>query len=97
MGGIPHPEGAPNFKFANAEGDAPKSIKRIDALETFIVEYIDGAGKEQVRIAFRVPDSQQVIVLQERISGTNVATMAHPWFNKAIQEKMEPEEGAPSI
>ena len=87
---IPHPEGAPDFKFGDIDaGTGPNSIQAVSPLEAFLVAYKDGEGRKQVRIAFRLPDEKATFLMQEKISGANVATSAHAWFHKALTKKLQ--------
>jgi len=68
-----------------------KGLKRLMPIETYLAEYVDGSGKPQTRVVFRVPgdDRDLSFVMQDRISGTLVATQASKWFendmNKAFK------------
>lgn len=87
---IPHPEGAPNFKFADAsDSDAPNMVNKVSKLEPYLVAYRDGQGKEQVRVCFRIPGADATFMIQQRISGSNVVTSAHQWFHKALSDKLK--------
>lgn len=89
MTSIPHPVGAPDFKFSNAmESDAPNTIHKVDKLDAYLVSYRDGQGKPQVRICFRIPGSDATFMIQERISGSNVVTPTHVWFHKGLVDKI---------
>lgn len=80
------------FEFGEAPGSAPNTIKGMHKLDPFLVKYIDGAGKEQVRIGFKTEESDSVFILQERIQGVNVAVNANPWFRKAFKKmSVEPD------
>jgi len=84
---IPHPEGSPQFKFAAGDSDdLPSSVQGMTPLDTYIVKYKDGEGKIQNRICFRPPGSNSVFLLQEKISGSFVATAGHQWFAKAVKD-----------
>lgn len=83
---IPHPTGSPQFKFAEGGDDMPSSIIGMTPMDTYIVKYKDGEGKEQNRICFRPPGTNTVFVLQEKISGSYVATSGHQWFAKAVKD-----------
>lgn len=78
----------PEFRFGDSEQGQPSSINEVAKLETYIVSYNDGQGKPQARIVFRVPGSDGTFMLQERISGSHVATSAHEWFHKALVSKL---------
>ena len=86
----PHPEGAPDFKFADiAESDAPNVIKGVLKASTYLVSYNDGQGKAQVRLCFRIPGSDATFIVVERLSGNNVVTNAHQWFHKGFVAKLK--------
>jgi hypothetical protein len=77
------------FKFGDAQQGQPSSITAVDKLNAYIVSYHDGAGKQQTRIAFRIPGADSTFLLQERINGVNVATSAHEWFHKALASSLK--------
>jgi hypothetical protein len=92
---IPSPQGAPDFKFGDVNaGTAPNSIQAVSKLEPYLVAYKDGEGRAQVRIAFRMPDGRATYLLQEKISGSNVAVATHQWFHKALSKKLQVDEGS---
>ena len=57
--------------------------------------YTDGEGNDQVRVVFRVPNSNNFFVVQERIQGNFVVTQANNWFNKALSQELD--KGVESI
>lgn len=77
------------FKFDSSNDKAPKSIKSVSEVKAYVVDYTDGESKDQVRICFRTADGQATYVLQERISGSFVATGANKWFHKALSDKID--------
>lgn len=86
---IPHPEGAPGFKFSDVTDlEAPNTITKVDKLDVYLVSYRDGQAKQQVRICLRIPGTNTTFIFQERISGSNIATSAHQWFHKALMDKL---------
>jgi len=88
MTSIPHPEGSPQFKFGKGDGGVG-TVTGVAKLEAYLVQYKDNEGKEQVRIAFRVPGSTSTFMLNEKIAGQNVATSAYSWFHKALSDKLD--------
>ena len=79
------------FKFAETNVDnTPKKVKNVGKLEAYIVNFNDGEGKDQTRIVFRVPGHKESFILQERINGTNVATVAYDWFSSELAKEIEP-------
>jgi hypothetical protein len=76
----------------------PNKITQVGAVETFLVEYNDEEGKKQTRLVWRLPGSEQAFILNERVQGTNLATIAYPWFNKELAQRLDvDDEGAKSI
>jgi hypothetical protein len=69
--------------------ETPQTVKRVTALDAFLVEYVDGDGKVQTRVAFRIPKSEEVILVQERIQGNHVVVAATNWFKKAFCAKID--------
>ena len=90
MTSIPHPVGAPSFKFSDVtESDAPNTILKLSKMDAYLVSYRDGQGKEEVRVCLRIPGSDSTFIFPARISGANVITTSHPWFHKGIVEKLK--------
>jgi hypothetical protein len=88
MTSIPHPEGSPQFKFGEGDGGVG-TVTGVAKLDAYLVQYKDQEGKEQVRIAFRVPGADSTFLLNERVSGQNIATAAYSWFHKALTDKLD--------
>jgi hypothetical protein len=92
------PDVGPNkggFVFGETEpGNQPNKILNLDKVDCFIAAYTDGESKKQVRLLFRVPNTQGVFVLQERIQGAFVATSATEWFRKAVIDRVDSETKA---
>lgn len=80
---------AAGFKFEEDTGSAPKTIQQVAKVEPFIVGYTDNEGKQQARIAFRIPGAKTTYLLQERISGNSVVLPANEWFHKALVDKLQ--------
>jgi hypothetical protein len=80
---------APTFVMGRADQNVPQTVKGILPVSTFLVSYVDGNGKEQVRLALIPEGSQNVFVFQERINGQHVATEATPWFVKEVHKFLE--------
>jgi hypothetical protein len=77
------------FVFGDTKSDKPNLVHGVAQLDAYIVAYNDGESKKQVRIVFRVPGSETVYVLNERIAGSFVATGGTDWFNKAVCQKIK--------
>lgn len=71
-----------------------QSIQRVSKLDAFIVAFTDGDGSEQVRICFRPQGTNDVYMLNERISGQNVAVSANPWFDREFKHVVDGQEEA---
>jgi hypothetical protein len=69
-------------------GDKPNTVNDLTEVKTYLVAYNNGEGRKQVRIVFKAPDSPAVFLLQEKISGSFVATSGTEWFNKAFCTKL---------
>ena len=80
---------AVGFKFEEDTGAAPRTIQQVAKVEPFIVGYTDNEGKQQARIAFRIPGADTTYLLQERISGNSVVLPANSWFHKALVDKLQ--------
>ena len=77
------------FKFSEDTGTAPRTVQKIAKAEPFIVGYTDNEGRQQARIAFRIPGADTTYLLQERISGSSVVLPANSWFHKAFIDKLQ--------
>jgi hypothetical protein len=84
----------------NEEG-APNTIKQIAAVDTYIVQYVDGGASEQVRLVFKIPGSDSVFVLAEKIQDRQIATSATGWFrdkfNKMLSAQDNHGEGSEEV
>ena len=91
-GATPKPQIGPNaagFVFGeNSTESSPNRVLALNELKAYVVSYNDGASRRQTRIAFRVPNSDSVFLLQEKIQGSFVATGGTEWFNKAFSAKL---------
>lgn len=76
-----------------------KGIKKVVALEPYLVVYVDGAGNEERRLVLRAPKESTdpktaadvgVYIIQERIAGVSVAKMANKWFADSLNEIVAP-------
>lgn len=90
------------FKFADEvdpkQSAGPNTVLNVDPLEPYLVRYVDGESREQVRIAFRLQGSDTSFMIQEKIQGKSVVIPTHPWFHKAFVTKVREkgfEKGAP--
>jgi len=79
------------FKFGDPSGLAPNSIQKIAQLDTYLVAYKDGEGKDQARVVFRIPGADATFMVNAKISGKNIVTQAHNWFHKAFVDKLRSE------
>jgi hypothetical protein len=79
---------AGSYKYNQPTG-TPRTVKSATKLDPYLVSFTDGEGKDQVRIAFRVPDSEHFFIVQEKIQGSFVTTRANDWFNKALAKKLD--------
>ena len=83
----------PEFKFEQDSSQDAKVVSKAAPVEAYLVEYKDGEGKVQTRIAFRL--DKTMFIIQERIHGSLVVTPAVDWFNNSftalVEENQEPE------
>jgi len=77
-----------SYKF-NQQTGTPRTIKKATGLEPYLVSFTDGEGRDQVRIAFRVPESDYFFVVQEKIQGNFVVTRGNNWFNTALAKELD--------
>jgi hypothetical protein len=77
------------FVFGDSEETGPNKILGVTPVETFLVQYTDGASQKNVRLVFKPKGSDNLSILNEKIQGGFVATAATPWFNKGFAKKLE--------
>lgn len=87
----------PGFKFATPEdaGAQPRTVLGAQAADLMMVNYIDGEGKKQNRLAAVFPGSKggvKAFLFNEKISGQWVATEAYSWLNKALGDVLHQEK-----
>jgi len=85
-----------DFRFEGESGEHQK-IKAVAPVETFLVKYINEAGKQQVRLAFVVPGTDIGFVGQHQISGTQVFAPMSSWFMNQLKEHTGPKDGVESV
>jgi hypothetical protein len=88
-----HKDAGPNkagFVFGDAAtaGEKPNVVLDLTELKPYLVAYNNGEGRKQVRLVFKAPGSPTVFILQEKISGSYVATSGTEWFSKAFGAKL---------
>jgi len=101
MSSIPKPEVGPNkagFVFGEAGEGGPNKVIGVLPIETYLVQYTDGASQKCVRLVFKAPGAKTSFLLNEKIQGAFVATSGTDWFNKALNKKLQEEglEGSPA-
>ncbi len=92
MSSIPVPESGPNnagFVFGKAGEVGPNKIVGALPVNTYLVQYTDGAGQKCVRLVFKTPDSDSAFILNEKIQGAFTATTATGWFNRELSKKLK--------
>lgn len=92
MTSIPTPEVGPNnagFVFGQPGEEGPNKILGALPVDTYLVQYTDGAGHKSVRLVFKSPDSETAFILNEKIQGSFIATAGTGWFNKALSSKLK--------
>lgn len=76
------------FGDAATDGAKPNVVTDLTEVKSYLVAYTNGEGRKQVRLVFKAPDAPTVFILQEKISGSYVATSGTEWFNKAFCAKL---------
>jgi len=92
MSGIPVPETGPNsagFVFGKSEEGGQNKVLGAVPVNTYLVQYVDGAGQKCVRLVFKSPGSDAAFILNEKIQGSFTATAATGWFNKELAKKLQ--------
>jgi hypothetical protein len=77
------------FIFGDTKDEGPNKVLGLMPIETYLVQYTDGASKKCVRLVFKVPGSPESFLLQEKIQGAFVATTGTEWFNRALNARLE--------
>jgi len=85
------------FKYADTGSGESLVVTRATKMEAYAVEYKDGAGQSQVRLAFRDPKGSTVWLAQKQIQGANVVMPANDWFRAALNKKLETNKEPESI
>ena len=82
----------PQFVLGEGTSSAPKSIIGIAPVDSYLVKYVDGEGREQTRIGFHVPQEDQekdeFFIVQERIGNQWVVTGSESWFKTAVVDRI---------
>ena len=86
MSSVVKPSGA--YKMEEA-GSPPRTIRKLTKIDPMLVSFVDGEGRDQTRIVFRVPGTESFFVVQEKIQGNFVVTAANNWFNKALAHQID--------
>lgn len=96
----PTPNPGPNkagFVFGESGETGPNKILGLLPVDTYLVQYTDGAGKKEVRLVFKAEGSNSSFMLNEKIQGAFTATASTAWFNQALSKKLaetSPEENS---
>lgn len=77
-----------SYKYNQPTG-TPRTVKSVTKLDPYLVSFTDGEGRDQVRIVLRVPGSDHVFVVQEKIQGSFVVTKGNNWFNKCLVKELD--------
>ena len=91
MSSIPVPETGPNnagFVFGKAGESGPNKILGVVPVNTYLVQYTDGAGQKCVRLVFKASESETAFILNEKIQGAFTATAGTGWFNRELSNKL---------
>lgn len=91
----------PQFVTAPVDDSAtPQTVKKVAALDAYLVQFNDADGKEGVRVCFHVPGSETVFVLRETTGPTRILSNATAWFrdqfNKILGARGTVNEVAPT-
>lgn len=68
-----------------------KGVKRMLPVDTFLTEFVDGAGKTQTRIVFVAPGDKKSVsfILRDRAGGVSLAVQAHKWFEDGVNDALK--------
>ena len=85
--------GTAAFKFKEVEDQSiPKTVRAAQTAEMMMINYIDGEGHEQNRLAAVFPGQKggvQAFLFNEKISGSWVATKAYDWLNAGLTDLLD--------
>jgi hypothetical protein len=82
-------ESSKGFVFGDSKDEGPNKVLGLLPVETYLVQYTDGASKKCVRLVFKAPGATESFILQEKIQGAFVATAGTEWFNRALSAKLD--------
>jgi hypothetical protein len=68
---------------------APRTVKNVTKLDPYLVSFVDGEGRNQTRLTFRLPGTEHFFVVQEKIQGNYVVTDANNWFKREMVKKLD--------
>ena len=87
----------PQFITGTPENRVPKTIQKVAGVDSFLIQYVDHEGRDQVRLAFRVPNTDTCFLMQEKINGILVSTRASRWFSDQAIKLMDAGTGADEV
>jgi hypothetical protein len=79
---------AQSYVFQDTKNNKPNTVHEVANLDAYIVNYNDNAGQKQTRIVLRVPGTDLVYVLAEKIASARVIVHGNDWFNKQVSQKI---------
>ena len=71
------------------EGKAPQTLQKVAAVDVYLAQYVDGHGKQQTRIVFKIPGSDAVFVLNHQIAGQATVKSSTGWFNNQFNDRIK--------
>lgn len=66
------------------QGSLPQTVQKVSSLETYLTKFVDGAGKEDVRIVLKVPNSDTLFMLSDAVGGQKIVKNTSEWFRKGF-------------
>jgi hypothetical protein len=69
--------------------NSPNKVKNVIEVKTYLIQYNDKEGKEQVQLAFHVPGTDSVSLLKQQIQGQKVAAPSTDWLTKQFLEVVQ--------
>jgi hypothetical protein len=80
------------FVLGRADHNAPKTVRAAVPLEPYLVNFIDGAGKEHTQVAFITPN-KTVLLIHEAVQGTAIVSDAAEWLTAQLTRAISQQGG----
>lgn len=68
------------------DSTTPNRVKKLAKVDTYLIQYTDKEGKDQVQLAFHVPGTDSVSLLKQQVQGQKIAAPATDWLTRQLVE-----------